>query len=203
MKNLAIYCAVLLGLQSANAIELTHRNYTFNAMRQLAWTSGSLPFAFISEIDVRREINTFSSNSGFEVLNAKEKVTSEYDETSNSYEMTPFYTGFKQRQHLISNFPIPSTKAMLSIGYDSGSRSQKISISKTFFLGLSTYKKIDIHSAIFFLVGGWQKERINEQPCVDEYDREYWCPNLTAWSDRKPLTSMPLRFAEVRYERRF
>lgn len=203
MKNIAIYCLVLLGLQSANAIELTHRNYTFNAMRQLAWTSGSLPFVFVSEIDVRREINTFSSNSGLLVLNAREKVTSEYDETSNSYEMTPFYTGFKQRQHLISNFAILGTKAMLSIGYDSGSKSQKISISKTFFLGLSTYKKIDTNSAIFFLVGGWQKERINEQPCIDEYDREYWCPNLTAWSDRKPLTSKPLRFAEVRYERRF
>ena len=203
MKNLVIYCLVLLGLQSANAIELTHRNYTFNAMRQLAWASGPLPFAFVSEIDIRREINTFSSNSGLVVLNAKEKVTSEYDETSNSYEMTPFYTGFKQRQHLISNFAVPSTKAMLSIGYDSGSRSQKISISKTFFLGLSTYKKIDTNSVIFFLAGGWQKERINEQPCVDEYDREYWCPNLTAWSDRKPLTSKPLRFAEVRYERRF
>jgi len=203
MKNLVIYCLAILSLQSANALELTQRNYTLNAMRKQAWTSGPLPFAFVSEIDVRREVNTFSSNSGLVVLNVQEKVISAYDATANNYVLTPFYTGFKQRQHLISNFAIPSTKSMLSIGYDSGSKSQKISISKTFFLGFSTYKKIDTNSAIFFLAGGWQKERINEQPCVDEYDREYWCPNLTAWSDRKSITSMPLRFAEVRYERRF
>jgi hypothetical protein len=203
MKNLVIYCLAILSLQSANALELTHRNYTLNAMRKQAWTSGPLPFAFVSEIDVRREVNTFSSNSGLVVLNAQEKVISAYDATANNYVLTPFYTGFKQRQHLISNFAIPSTKSMLSIGYDSGSKSQKISISKTFFVGFSTYKKIDTNSAIFFLAGGWQKERINEQPCVDEYDREYWCPNLTAWSDRKSITSVPLRFAEVRYERRF
>ena len=130
MKDLVIYCLVILGLQSANALELTHRNYTLNAMRKQAWTSGPLPFAFVSEIDVRREVNTFSSNSGFVVLNAQEKVTSEYDATSKNYVLTPFYTGFKQRQHLISNFAIPTTKSMLSIGYDSGSKSQKISISK-------------------------------------------------------------------------
>jgi len=203
MKNLAIYCLAMLGLQSANAIELTHRNYTFNAMQKIAWTSGSLPFAFVSEIDVRREVNTFSSNSGLLVLNVLEKVTSEYDATSNNYVMTPFYTGFKQRQHLISNFSIPSTNTLLSIGFDSGSKSQKISISRTFFVGFSTYKKIDTKSALFLMAGGWQKERIKEQPCVDSYDREYWCPALTAWTDYKPLTATPLRFAEVRYERRF
>jgi hypothetical protein len=203
MKNLVVYCLVMLGLQSANGIELTHRNYTLNTMRQLAWTSGSLPFAFVSEIHIQREINTFSSNSGFLVLNAQPKVTSEYDETSNAYEMTRFYTSGKQRQHLISNFAIPNTNAFISIGYDSGSRAEKISVSKTFFVGFSAYKKLDSKAAIFFMAGGWQKERINEQPCIDEYDREYWCPNLTAWSDYKPFSVTPLRFAEVRYERRF
>jgi hypothetical protein len=193
----------MLGLQSANAIELTHRNYTLNAMRNQAWTSGPLPFGFVSEIEIRREVNLFSSNSGFAILNTQSKVTSEYDETSNAYAMTHFYTAAKQRQHLISNFVIPNTKALISIGYDSGSRAEKILISKTFFIGLSAYKRLDPKSAIFFMAGGWQKEKITEKPCVDEYDREYWCPNLTAWSDYKPLTTSPLRFAEVRYERRF
>ena len=130
-------------------------------------------------------------------------MTSEYDATSNSYAMTPFYTASKLRRHLISNLVIPKSNVLISVGYDSGSRSEKISITKTYFLGFSTFKKIDSNSAIFFLAGGWQKERISEQPCVDGYDREYWCPNLTAWSDHKPLSTTPLRFAEVKYERRF
>jgi hypothetical protein len=203
MKNLVIYSLVLLGLQSANAIELTHKNYTFNALRKQAWMPQSTPLMFISEIDIRREVNTFSSNSGMMVLNAMAKVTSEYDETSTAYEMTPFYTAANSRKHVISNFAIPNTPFLLSFGFDSGSRSEKITISKTYFVGFSAYQKLDASSILIFTAGGWQRERIAEQPCVDEYDREYWCPNLTAWSDRKPLTSKPLRFAEVRYERRF
>ena len=203
MKNLVIYCLVILSLQSVSAIELTHRKFTLNAMRNQAWTSGPLPFGFVSEFEIRREVNLFSSNSGFAILNTQSKVTSEYDETSNAYAMTHFYTAAKHRQHLISNFLIPNTKALISIGYDSGSRAEKIAISKTFFIGLSAYKRLDSNSAIFFMAGGWQKEKIIEKPCIDEYDREYWCPNLTAWSDYKPLSTSPLRFAEVRYERRF
>ena len=203
MRFLLASFVFFAGLHPANAFELTHRNYTFNTMKKVAWTSESLPFGFVSEIDVRREINTFSSNSGFVVLNTQAQVTSEYDATSNSYAMTPFYTGAKLRRHLISNFVIPNTNAMLSFGYDSGSRSEKISITKTFFLGISAFKKLDSNSALFFLAGAWQRERISEQPCFDSYDREYWCPNLTAWSDHKPLSSTPLRFAEVKYERRF
>ena len=172
-------------------------------MRKQAWTSGPMPFGFVSEIEVRHEVSTFSSNSGFTLLHTQAKVASEYDETSNVHAIKQFYTAFNQRQHLISNFAIPNSNALISIGYDSGSRAEKISISKTFFVGLSAYKKIDTKSAVFFMAGGWQKERIKELPCTDSYDREFWCPNLTAWSDRKPLTSSPLRFIEVRYEQRF
>lgn len=169
----------------------------------MPWTTESQPFAFVSEIDIRREKNIFSSNSGFSILNAEDKVTSEYDSTSTAYDMTPFYTAANVRKHLIANFAIPSLKTFVSVGYDSGSRSEKISISKTFYLGFAMYKKLDSTSAVYLMAGGWQKERINEQPCVDSYDREYWCPNLTSWVDHKPLTSSPLRYAEVRYERRF
>lgn len=203
MKTLLIYCSMLLCLQSANAIDLTHKNFTFNVMRKQAWNSGTLPLAFVSEIEVRREVNTFTSNTGYMLLNANDRVVSEYDETSNAHEIAHFYTARNQRQHLISNFVIPNTNALISVGYDSGSRAEKISVSKTFFLGFSAFKKIDSKSTIFFMAGGWQKERIQERPCVDSYDREYWCANLTAWSDHKPITSSPLRFAEVRYEMRF
>lgn len=203
MNKLVIYCLVMLCLQSVNSMELTHKNYTFNAMRKQAWTQGSLPFVFVSEIEIRREIGTFTSNSGITLLHTQSKVISEYDATSNSHAIQDFYTATNQRQHLISNFVIPNTNTLISIGYDSGSRAPKISTSNSFFLGLSTFKKINSNSAIFLMLGGWRKERISEQPCLDSYDREYWCPNLTAWSDYKPILVTPLRFAEVRYERRF
>ena len=203
MKKIVFLCLLILELQAANAIELTHKNYTFNALRKQAWAPQSMPLVFISEIDIRREVNTFSSNSGSMVLNSMANVTSEYDETAKAYEMTPFYTAANSRKHFISNFVIPNTPFLFSVGFDSGSRSEKISISKTYFVGLSAYQKLDASSVLLFTAGGWQRERIAEQPCFDSYDREYWCPNLTAWSDHKPLSATPLKFAEVRYERRF
>ena len=203
MIKLVLLCLLVLHLHGANAIELTHKNYTFNALRKQAWAPQSMPLMFISEIDIRREVNTFSSNSGSMVLNAMAKVTSEYDATATAYEMTPFYTAANSRKHLISNFAIPNSPFLLSLGLDSGSRSEKIAISKSYFVGLSAYQKLDASSILLFTSGGWQRERIVEQPCFDSYDREYWCPNLTAWSDHKPLSAIPLRFVEVRYERRF
>ena len=113
MKTLAVYCVLLFSLQSVNAIELTHRKFTLNAMRNQAWTSGSLPFGFVSEFEIRREVNLFSSNSGFAILNTQPKVTSEYDETSNAYSMTHFYTAAKQRKHLISNFVMSNSLLVL------------------------------------------------------------------------------------------
>ena len=203
MKKLVLLCLLVLHSHGANAIELTHKNYTFNALRKQAWAPQSMPLMFISEIDIRREVNTFSSNSGSMVLNAMAKVTSEYDATATAYEMTPFYTAANSRKHLISNFAIPNSPFLLSLGLDSGSRSEKIAISKSYFAGFSAYQKLDANSILLFTAGGWQRERIVEQPCFDSYDREYWCPNLTAWSDHSPLSATPLRFLEVRYERRF
>ena len=197
--------AVCLGAfpEVAHAIDPLHRANVYGALRYQAWTGNRISLPFISELDVKREISSFASNSGYPLLSAPAKGTSVYDSTSTTYDSTAFYTAKNIRTHFILNYFIPGTPILLSGGYDTGSRAQKISISPASFIGLSSYKRIDSNSAIFFMMGGWQKEKITEAPCVDSYDREYWCANLSAWSDHAPLAPVAFRFVEIKYELKF
>ena len=195
-----------LGLipRAVYAIDPLHRVNVYGALRYKAWTDKKIQFPFISEIDLRREVGMFSSNSGVTtLLAAPSKVASIYDSTSTSFDVTPFYTAQNIRAHLILNYFIPDTPILLSVGYDTGSKAQKISISSTRFIGLSSYKRINSNSAIFFMMGGWQREIITETPCVDSYEREYWCANLSAWSDHTPLAPSAFRFIDIKYEFKF
>jgi hypothetical protein len=188
----------------ACAIEPLHRVNILAALRYQAWTDNKIPFPFISEMDLRRDVGMFPSNSGVTTLLAAPlKIVSIYDATSTAYDLKSYYTAQNIRAHLILNYFIPDTPILLSAGYDSGSKAQKISISPTKFIGLSSYKRINSNSAIFFMAGGWQRERITETPCVDSYEREYWCANLSAWSDHTPLTSNAFRFIDIKYEFKF
>ena len=42
--------------------------------------------------------------------------------------------------------------------------------------------------------------RLSERPCLDSYDREYWCPALVAWADR-PQVNQPKAesYLDVKY----
>jgi len=189
---------------AVHAIDPLHRVNVYSALRYQAWTDKKIFFPFISELDLRREVGIFSSNSGFTtLLAAPPSVTSIYDSSSTTHDLTSFYTAQNIRTHFILNYFIPGTSILVSGGYDTGSKAQKITISPTSFIGVSTYKRIDPNSAIFFMMGGWQRERVTETPCVDSYEREYWCANLSAWSDHTPLSPAAFRFVELKYELKF
>lgn len=186
------------------AFDLLHRVHVDRALRYHAWSDYKIELPFISELDVRREVNVFSSNSGRNtILAVPSKVVSVYDSTSAEHDLSPFYTAQNIRTHFILNYFVPGTTLLVSWGYDSGSKAQKIAISPTAFLGLSSYKRINSNSAVFFTMGGWQKQRVTETPCVDSYQRQYWCANLSAWSDYSTLTAPVFRFIDIKYELKF
>jgi hypothetical protein len=58
-----------------------------------------------------------------------------------------------------------------------------MTIDSRLTLGLIVAKQLDsirsISAEIFNSFGG----DTNHKPCLDEYDREYYCGDLTAWSD--------------------
>ncbi len=74
---------------------------------------------------------------------------------------------------------------ILSFGLNTGYSSSKLKVSPSFLIGgakrFYTSDKKDSH----FVVEGnyWLGSNVAHRPCLDSYDREYFCGNLTAWSD--------------------
>lgn len=74
---------------------------------------------------------------------------------------------------------------ILSFGLNTGYSSSKLQVSPSFLIGgakrFYTSNKKDSH----FVVEGnyWLGSNVIHRPCLDSYDREYFCGSLTAWSD--------------------
>ena len=74
---------------------------------------------------------------------------------------------------------------ILSFGINTGYSSQKLSVSPSFLIGgamrFYTSEKKDSH---FILEGNyWFGSSVTHRPCLDSYERQYFCGNLSAWSD--------------------
>lgn len=194
-----IIILLCFGVRQVIADDFSQRSYLLSELRKTAILGRNFNWPFISQFEVKKEGGFFSSNSGVDVFSAPQKVTSAYD-PSVSYDLTDFYTSRVNRIRIVVNQFIPDTPLMISGGYDSGSAAPKITISPTFFIGLSGYKKLDRRLYFYFTSGAWQQQKVTESPCVDEYDREYWCPRLIAWTDRPANIFKPGRFLEIKFE---
>lgn len=198
MRHL-ILILLSFGSQQVVADDFSQRSFLLSELRKSAILGRNFNWPFVSQFEVKKEWGFFSSNSGMAVFSAPQKATSAYDPTI-SYDLSDFYTSRKNRVRLVVNQFIPDTPLMISGGYDSGSSAPKITISPTFFMGLSGYRKLDRQLYFYFTSGAWQKQKVTEYPCVDEYDREYWCPTLIAWSDRPVSNFKPGRFLDLKLE---
>ena len=74
---------------------------------------------------------------------------------------------------------------ILSFGANSGFDSEKLRISPSFMLGAATrYYLNDKKDSHLILEGQyWLGSSVSHKPCLDSFDRQYFCGNLTAWSD--------------------
>jgi len=202
--RISVICAGLLVVAvAAKSAERPHKEIIVNALKYQAWSGQTVDFPFLSKFQFQREVRSFKKINGDDFISVSPKVTSAYDPTSAVYELTPFYTAKSLRTHLILNYFIPHTSLLLSAGYDSGSDAEKITVNASKFFGLSTFWRLSSQSAVYILVGAWEPQGVTERPCVDSYDREYWCANLTAWSDHVPMESVQANFVNLKYELRF
>jgi hypothetical protein len=200
-------CVIWIGLfvfaASVRGADGPHKEMIINALKYEAWSGQSINFPFVSELQTQREVRSFKKINGDDFLSVSPRVTSAYDSTSAPYEITPFYTSKSTRTRWVVNYFIPSTSILLSAGYDSGSDADKITVNASKFFGLSTFWRLSTQSAAYLIVGAWDQQDVTERPCIDSYDREYWCANLTAWSDHVPLESAQFNFIQLKYELRF
>lgn len=189
-------CA-LLGVQ-ALANDLEHKNAIINILSFQAEHGNFINFPFISTLSRNRENGSFSKSSGQIFFTIGSEVTSAYDNTVK-YNVSDFYKSANYRNRFIINVPEPITKSYISIGYDSGSQAEKLQIGKSYYLGFSSAIILSNKSYITTSFGVWKKQDLVEVPCLDSYDREYYCPNLTAWTDRTPINLTQDKYIDIRY----
>ena len=121
--------------------------------------------------------------AGESLLKAPGAVCSIYD-NAVCYDVGQFYRSAVP-QVLVSGYYKLDGNTAINWGIDSGFSSQKLSVSPALLLGISKrwYLSERRDSQLVFEFSGWLGQSIKHRPCSDSYGREYYCGNLSAWSD--------------------
>jgi len=186
----------------ALAGEEEHRQAVQRLLLVARADSTMLRYPVLSDFYAGKEHGSFTQSSGRSFFSVPDVAYSVYD-ASISHRLVKFYTPRTARLRWILNYMEPRTQWLLSVGHDSGMQADKLTISKSSFFGLA--KTFDISPTQILNVswGQWFGEKVSERPCLDEYDRQYWCPNLSAWIDRPMLDTQPSKYYELKYQWQF
>lgn len=120
---------------------------------------------------------------GQSLMNRLDKVCSIYD-SSVCFDVGPFYAP-KTPQILLSGFWMLDGNHALTFGLDTGFSSPKLTVSPALLLGLSKRWFLSEKRDSQFIVeaSGWMGQSVSHTPCYDQFNRAYYCANLSAWSD--------------------
>lgn len=109
-------------------------------------------------------------------------VCSQYD-SSVCMDVADFYR-FRQRNlqrmTVVATF---SEQIGLRASITTGAKATKLTISPRVVLGLVGSMRLSAGSSVSAEIFGSLGGTLRHKPCLDEYDREYFCGSLTAWSD--------------------
>ena len=129
-----------------------------------------------------------------------------FNKTAHSYDgeardISQFYTPSNKVYHGTVGLFADDWSA--KIKYDNGFESDKLSISKSTTIQLSKNFELNeswsIEGSVGFQLGGQSKHK----PCTDSVDRQYYCGNLTAWSDFKQPEYTPYRSVGIKFTKTF
>jgi hypothetical protein len=120
---------------------------------------------------------------GQSLMNRADNVCSIYD-SGICFDVGPFYTP-KTPQILLSGFWMFDGNDALTFGIDTGFSSPKLTVSPSLLLGVSKRWFLSEKRDSQFIIeaSGWMGQSVSHQPCYDQFDRAYYCANLSAWSD--------------------
>jgi hypothetical protein len=187
---------------SAHASDEEHRDTISRVLMASSQSGTNLLYPFITQLYVQREQGQFTLSSGQSLMSVSSSVASGYD-ASIAHQIGDFYQANNLRQRWVMNYLHPQTHWLISLGYDSGTQADKLSIEPSVFLGAAKNFELAKHHQLLVSWGQWLGGKVTERPCLDAYDREYWCPNLTAWKDKPMLNTDPGKYYELKYQWQF
>ena len=131
-----------------------------------------------------------------------EVVRSGYDQ-SVAHNVEHFYKPAAPRVKMIMHYSGWHEGEVFTFGFDTGFSAAKIEMEPALFIGYTRAFQVAELTHITLGVGSWFGGRVSESPCLDSYDREYWCPALTAWTDYAPPRRRLSRYIHLTLTHRF
>lgn len=140
---------------------------------------------WLAALDVDAAPDTVRAADGRALMQRPTVVASAYD-ASARYDITRFYRPKSPRLRFKLHYAGRKRGEVVSFGVDTGYAADKITVQSALLLGYArafeVRKNFYITAGISGVIGG----RVSEKACFDSYDRAYYCPTLTAWSDYRP-----------------
>jgi len=140
---------------------------------------------WLAELEVDATPHTIRAADGRALLRRPTVVASRYD-ASARYDLSRFYRAKSPRLRFRLHYAGRARGEVITVGLDSGYAADKITVKPALLLGYArafeVRKNFYLTAGISGVIGG----RVSEKACFDSYDRAYYCPTLTAWSDHRP-----------------
>jgi hypothetical protein len=117
------------------------------------------------------------------VMEAPTKVCSGYDRTV-CHAVGQFYES-SGAPLFASGLIFLNRDEILQFGVNTGFNSEKLNITPALMLGLGKRFYLNQSRTMQVVVHGyrWFGGQVTHSPCLDTFERKYYCGNLTAWSD--------------------
>jgi hypothetical protein len=131
-------------------------------------------------------INTSSDGirhrGGQLITNIPDTVSAFYDPTIK-HNIKHFYQAQNRKLSVITGFSPARQWGVLTLGYDSGHRSKKLTIDQSYLIGYTN--QLQLSKTVSLMASGytWLGGEISETPCFDSFDREFSCLTLQPFSE--------------------
>jgi len=172
------------GLEPENSLVVTSAKDVFppDAIFPKEWWPILDQRSFFAVTSVSAGQKTIAA-AGESLMTQPDKTCSIYD-SSICFNTARFYQP-DLPQAVISGLVKWDRDNALLLGLDTGFRSDKLTVSPAVMIGLTHRQYLSDKRDAQFLIeaAGWVGQSVSHRPCVDQYDRSYYCGNLSAWSD--------------------
>ena len=109
-------------------------------------------------------------------------VVRSYSESAK-YDVSRFYRPDSLQANMVLHYAGRIAGEIISLGFDTGFSAEKIRVKPALFVSYTRAFKLAKQTLIAVGAGAWFGGSVSEKPCRDAYDRAYYCPTLTAWSE--------------------
>ncbi len=202
MRILFILCFCFLSAVPVLASDDAHRQFLARVALAAERQNLKKPLPWITRLSFETRAAALTLADGQYLYQSPNVVRSAYD-TSVVHDVTHFYKPSAPRSKMVIHYSGWHKGEIFTFGFDSGVSAEKIRIAAAFFIGYTRAFRVSDMTHLTLGVGSWFGGRVSEKPCLDSYDREYWCPALTAWTDYAPPRRRLYQYISLSLTHRF